>query len=83
MTSDSNGKVSQQPKPISRRGLLGAAAAGAIAAGAGLTSAAGAAAQATVTFKMQSTWPTNDIFHEIFVDWGKKVEEMAGGAPQN
>jgi len=58
--------------------LLGAAA-GAIAAGVGLTSASRAAAQATVTFKMQSTWPTKDIFHEIFVDWGKKTEEMAGG----
>jgi TRAP-type mannitol/chloroaromatic compound transport system substrate-binding protein len=79
MMSDSNGKISRRPEAVSRRGLLGAAAAGAIAAGVGLTSASRAAAQATVTFKMQSTWPTKDIFHEIFVDWGKKTEEMAGG----
>lgn len=32
-----------------------------------------------VTLKMQSTWPTKDIFHETFVEWGKKSEEMAGG----
>lgn len=34
---------------------------------------------ATITLKMQSTWPTTDIFHTTFVDWGKKVEEMSGG----
>lgn len=33
----------------------------------------------TITLKMQSSWPTKDIFHEIFLDWGKKVEEMSGG----
>jgi hypothetical protein len=55
MMSDSNGKISRRPEAVSRRGLLGAAAAGAIAAGVGLTSASRAAAQATVTFKMQST----------------------------
>jgi TRAP-type mannitol/chloroaromatic compound transport system substrate-binding protein len=79
MMSDSRGKMSQRPKPVSRRGLLSAATAGAIAAGVGLTSPSRTVAQATVTFKMQSTWPTKDIFHEIFVDWGKKTEEMAGG----
>jgi TRAP-type mannitol/chloroaromatic compound transport system substrate-binding protein len=66
---------------VSRRRWLGAAAAGAIAAGVGLTAAGNASAQAPTltTLKMQSTWPTKDIFHEVFVDWGKKVEEMAGG----
>lgn len=33
----------------------------------------------TFTLRMQSTWPTKDIFHETFQDWGKKVEEMSGG----
>jgi TRAP-type mannitol/chloroaromatic compound transport system substrate-binding protein len=79
MMSDSNGRISRRPKAVSRRGLLGAVAAGAIAAGVGFTSASRAAAQAMITLKMQSTWPTKDIFHEIFVDWGKKTEEMAGG----
>lgn len=66
---------------VSRRRWLGAAAAGAIAAGVRLTAAGNASAQAPTltTLKMQSTWPTKDIFHEVFVDWGKKVEEMAGG----
>ena len=36
-------------------------------------------AQAPIVFKMQSTWPTQDIFHQTFVDWAKKAEAMAGG----
>ena len=36
-------------------------------------------AQAPIVLKMQSTWPTQDIFHQTFVDWAKKVEEMAPG----
>jgi TRAP-type mannitol/chloroaromatic compound transport system substrate-binding protein len=38
-----------------------------------------APAQAPITLKMQSTWPTQDIFHTTFVDWAKKVDEMSGG----
>jgi TRAP-type mannitol/chloroaromatic compound transport system substrate-binding protein len=38
-----------------------------------------APAQAPITLKMQSTWPTQDIFHATFVDWAKKVDEMSGG----
>jgi TRAP-type mannitol/chloroaromatic compound transport system substrate-binding protein len=34
---------------------------------------------ATITLRMQSSWPAPDIFHEIFLDRGKKVEEMSGG----
>ncbi|OKH20426.1 C4-dicarboxylate ABC transporter [Hydrococcus rivularis NIES-593] len=33
----------------------------------------------TITLRMQSSWPVKDIFHEIFLDWGKKVEAMSGG----
>jgi TRAP-type mannitol/chloroaromatic compound transport system substrate-binding protein len=33
----------------------------------------------TVTWKYQSTWPTKDIFHEMAVDYAKKVNEMSGG----
>lgn len=62
---------------VSRRGLLRVAA-GAAVAGAAMRPRR-ATAQSTMTLKMQSTWPTKDIFHEIFVDWGKKVEEMAAG----
>jgi TRAP-type mannitol/chloroaromatic compound transport system substrate-binding protein len=38
-----------------------------------------APAQAPIVLKMQSTWPTQDIFHATFKDWAKKVEEMSGG----
>jgi TRAP-type mannitol/chloroaromatic compound transport system substrate-binding protein len=38
-----------------------------------------APAQAPITLKMQSTLPTQDIFHQSFVDWGKKVEDISGG----
>lgn len=37
------------------------------------------AAQEPITFKMQSQWTAQDIFHEVFLDWGRKVEEMSGG----
>ncbi len=33
----------------------------------------------TLTWKFQSTWPTKDIFHEMAVDYAKKVGEMSGG----
>jgi TRAP-type mannitol/chloroaromatic compound transport system substrate-binding protein len=35
-------------------------------------------AQATI-FRYQSTWPIKDIFHEMAVDYAKKVNEMTGG----
>ena len=37
------------------------------------------AAQEPTTFTMQSQWSAQDIFHEVFLDWGRKVEEMSGG----
>src|SRR5690242_16746909 len=33
----------------------------------------------TITWKYQSTWPTRDIFHDMAVDYAKKVNEMSGG----
>src|SRR5436305_12019602 len=66
---------SRTPKAASRRKFL---------AGAALTGAAAVAmpqvsrAQ-TVTWKYQSTWPTKDIFHEMAVDYAKKVNDMSGG----
>src|SRR5258705_11365299 len=67
----------QDTKKVSRRNVLKAAVAAGGAAALGFPMIA--KAQQTITFKMQSTWPTKDIFHDIFVAWGKKVEEMAGG----
>jgi len=37
----------------------------------GLPNVRHASAQQTISLKMQSTWPTKDIFHEIFVDWAR------------
>jgi TRAP-type mannitol/chloroaromatic compound transport system substrate-binding protein len=71
--------TSQTSRQVSRRKVLGAAVTGGVAVGMGLSAARKATAQSPLTLKMQSTWPTKDIFHEVFVDWGKKVEEMAGG----
>jgi TRAP-type C4-dicarboxylate transport system permease large subunit len=39
----------------------------------GATSAAVSQPSQAVTLKMQSTWSTKDIFHEIFVDWSKAI----------
>ena len=72
-------EVPQAVRQMSRRKVLGAAVTGGAAVGVGLAAVRPATAQTTMTFKMQSTWPTKDIFHEVFVDWGKKAEEMAGG----
>lgn len=73
--------LQQMPKKISRRSMIKgmAAAAGAVAAAVGFPWVKRSSAQAPIVLKMQSTWPTTDIFHEDFLDWVKKVEEMAGG----
>ena len=68
-------------QPTSRRGFLKKAA---LAAGAGAVATLGfpavkRASAAAITLKMQSTWPTKEIFHEIFEDWAKKVNGMAAG----
>jgi len=66
---------------VSRRSFLktAAIAAGAAAASIGFPAVKRASAQAPITLKMQSTWPVKDIFHEDFVDWAHKVDEMCGG----
>lgn len=66
-------------KKVSRRNVLKAAIVAGGAVALGFPAVRKAAAQQTTTLKMQSTWPTKDIFHDIFVAWGKKVEEMSGG----
>jgi TRAP-type mannitol/chloroaromatic compound transport system substrate-binding protein len=62
-------------KPASRRKfLLAAGATGAAAVAMPQVSRA-----QTMTWKYQSTWPTKDIFHEMAVDYAKKVNDMTGG----
>jgi len=55
---------------------------------AGATTFAGAAvlslpqiarSQEPVVWRLQSTWPAKDIFHEFALDFAKKVNEMTGG----
>ncbi|HEU4621619.1 MAG TPA: TRAP transporter substrate-binding protein [Burkholderiaceae bacterium] len=36
-------------------------------------------AQSPITLRFQSTWPTKDIFHELALDFAKKLNEMSGG----
>ncbi len=63
----------------SRRAFLKTAAAGAAAATIGFPYVNTVSAQATTVWRVQSTWPSRDIFHETFLDLAKKVEEMSGG----
>lgn len=63
-------------KPRRRKFISGAAAAGAVALG---FPAVTKAQNAPISFRFQSTWPANDIFHEFARDYASKVNEMAGG----
>ena len=58
-----------------RRSLLKGAA---LAAGA-MSAPMIATAQTTTNLRLQSTWPSKDIFHEYAVDFAKKVNDMSGG----
>jgi TRAP-type mannitol/chloroaromatic compound transport system substrate-binding protein len=62
----------------SRRSFLKKAAVG--AAGAAVAAAPTIhVAQAPISLRFQSTWPTKDIFHEYALDFAKKVNDMTGG----
>jgi TRAP-type mannitol/chloroaromatic compound transport system substrate-binding protein len=62
----------------SRRSFLKKAALGAAGAAAA-TAPTIIVAQAPISLRFQSTWPTKDIFHEYALDYAKKVNEMSGG----
>ena len=36
------------------------------------------AARSPITWRLQSTWPSKDIFHEYALDFAKKVNDMSG-----
>lgn len=59
-----------------RRFLTGSAAAAGAAATVGFPSISTAQ---TTTLRFQSTWPTQDIFHEFATDYARIVNEMSGG----
>jgi len=63
----------------SRRSFLKKAAVGAAGAAAAVAGPTIVVAQAPISMRWQSTWPTKDIFHEYALDYAKKVNEMSGG----
>jgi TRAP-type mannitol/chloroaromatic compound transport system substrate-binding protein len=66
-------KVRASRRSFLKKAALGAAGAAAAAAPTIIV------AQAPVSLRFQSTWPTKDIFHEYALDYAKKVNEMSGG----
>jgi TRAP-type mannitol/chloroaromatic compound transport system substrate-binding protein len=60
-----------------RRGLLKAAAVGAV--GTAVLATPQVSRAQTVTLRFQSTWPQRDIFHEFAQDFVTRVNNMAGG----
>ncbi|HET7755131.1 MAG TPA: TRAP transporter substrate-binding protein [Anaeromyxobacteraceae bacterium] len=68
----------QSDAQSSRRDFLKKAAVG-VAGAAAVAGPTIISAQAPITWRWQSTWPTKDIFHEYALDYAKKVNEMAGG----
>ncbi|MBW8269887.1 TRAP transporter substrate-binding protein [Caldovatus aquaticus] len=60
-----------------RRGLLKAAAVGAV--GAAVLAKPNVSRAQTVTLRFQSTWPQRDIFHEYAQDYAERVNRLAGG----
>lgn len=67
-----------QSNKVSRRKLLKGSA---IAAGVGAASLAmpQVSRAQTITLRMQSSWPSSDVFHEMAADYVSRVEAMAGG----
>ena len=65
-----------QPNPA-RRGLLKAAAVGAV--GTAVLATPNVSRAQTVTLRFQSTWPQRDIFHEFAQDYVTRVNNLAGG----
>ena len=63
------------PTPTRRKFLLAASATGAAAVAAPSV----VKAQGPISMRLQSTWPSKDIFHEFALDYAKKVNDMTGG----
>ncbi len=73
-------KNNQRSRRISRRTFLkSAVVVGAGAATGVFPRVRVARAQAPVVWKIQSTWPSRDIFHETVVSLAQRVNEMSGG----
>jgi TRAP-type mannitol/chloroaromatic compound transport system substrate-binding protein len=66
---------SKESKVTRRRTLLK----GAVAAAGAMSAPMVVHSQGVTSFRFQSTWPAQDIFHEMAVDFAKKVNDMTGG----
>src|SRR5262245_4864462 len=67
----------QDTQKMSRRNILKAAVAAGGAAALGFPAIV--KAQGPISMRLQSTWPSKDIFHEYANDFAKKVNDMTGG----
>ena len=65
------------PSRAGRRGLMKAAAVGAI--GTAVLATPNVSRAQTTVLRFQSTWPQRDIFHEFAQDYVSRVNQMAGG----
>jgi len=64
--------------PVSRRSFLrGGAIAGSVAAS--TLAAPAVLGQSPIVIKMQSSWPSSDVFHEMAGQYVEQVEAMSGG----
>lgn len=72
----SNPGTKPESRPPSRRRFLAAAGAGAALGGFPMIARA---QTAPIALRFQSTWPQKFIYHELAVDWTKKVAELSGG----
>src|SRR3546814_550512 len=66
----------QHPTSSRRRFIAGATSGGAAALG---FPAVSRAQGSPISLRFQSTWPSNDIFHEFAQDYARKVNDMAEG----
>ncbi|MDN2568440.1 TRAP transporter substrate-binding protein [Aquibium sp. A9E412] len=64
---------------MSRRRFMKTSAAGGAAAAGGALAAPAVLAQSPVTLKMQSSWPSSDVFQEMAQQYVDRVEAMSGG----
>ena len=70
--------IESSKTPAQRRRFLRAASSTAVA-GAAMAAPSLSKAQAVTSLRFQSTWPSKDIFHEMALDFAKKVNDMTGG----
>ena len=66
-------------KSISRRRFLTTSTVAGAAVAGGALSAPAVLAQAPITLKMQTSWPSSDVFQEMAAQYVERVDAMSGG----